>query len=384
MYKITCDDVLIALNASDVMSIVSGSIDYQVNSSASITFSLLPNNPMIGTIVPRKSEVIVYKNGSEIWSGQITSHKIESNGIVTYSGVDSLSYLQDSVQAPFTFTGSANKLFGNILDIHNQQIEDERKKIIRGNISKSGLGTSITVDYTSFSTTWKIISDLISDYGGYIQLRYDESGNRCIDWLDDSGVFIQQPIMQGYNLTDIETEEDASDVVTCLIGEGKDGITAQISDSDAVDRYGLIYDTVKNDDLTTEDELIQYMENELSILKKQSNTISASAVDMSDIDNNVERFTIGGFARVISKAHNVDSWIVVSKMSVDLSDKTLPKITLGSIDASISSVQSSTDNVNAWVQTTTDREPERVLAIDISGAKAIDTYERYGYAENGR
>ena len=364
MYSLICDGIEIAKTAAGDIAINNGSIREKINSAAQVSFTLLPTNPYKDAVQLRKSEIIILHHGAEIFRGQMLEKTVDTYGFTEYTGLSDLSYLQDSWQAPFLFTGYGFELIQRILDIHNNKVKPP-KRIYRGTVKKSGLGSSITYEIKTYRRTWDIISDLLNQYGGLVELRTGDDGLRYLDWVDDSNRFSTRLVRWGDNLAAIEVEEDCGDLITCLEAEGDDGMVVSVRDEEAILERGEIWGNAKFDAASMSD-LIAQAEAYIEAHRNPARMVTASVVGDNSTD---DPFHIADFNHVLSTRHSVDAWLPVTAINTDLTGKKRPQVTLGTNPAILTASNKAARN-REWLRTLIGREPTRVYAIDLSGIRA--------------
>ena len=97
-------------------------LNLEVNKVGSLSFSIYPNHPYFNRINKLSSVITVLKNNNVIFKGRVISEeqglynskKIECEGI--------LGYLNDSIVRPYSFTGTPEEYFKNLLENHNNQV----------------------------------------------------------------------------------------------------------------------------------------------------------------------------------------------------------------------------------------------------------------------
>lgn len=365
MYSLICDGIEIAKAAAGNIAIYNGSLKEKINSAAQISVTLLPTNPYKDAVQLRQSEIVLLRNGFEISRGQMLAKTVDTYGFTEYTGLSDLSYLQDSWQAPFLFTGYGFELIQRLLDTHNTKMPP-LKRIYRGTVKKSGLGSSITYELKAYRRTWDIISDLLNQYGGLVDLRTDDDGLRYLDWLDDSNRFSTRLVRWGDNLAAIVVEEDCGDLITCLEAEGNDGMVVSVLDDEAIEERGKIWGNAKFDTASMPD-LIAQAEAYVAANKKPARTVKATVIDNGSGEE--EPFRIADFNHVLSASHNVDEWLPVTEINTDLTGKKRPRVILGTEPATLTASSKASRN-RAWLRTLVGREPAKVYAIDLTGIRA--------------
>ena len=123
----------------------------------------------------------------------------------------------------------------------------------------------------------------------------------------------------------------------------------------AVDRYGYKEYNWEENDTTNKQELL---EKAVADLKKKVDpklTIEVKAVDMALFTKGYDHLECGQVARVRSRPHGIDEYLLVSSMDIDLQDPSQTKYTLGQAFDSLTGEQSSfVKSLNAGINSSLD------------------------------
>ena len=156
-----------------------------------------------------------------------------------------LAFLVDSIQRPFSFTGTAADLFRQFITNHNAQVGTEQRFIL-GNCD---ISDSVTISESEYLTTWESIQKKLLDvFGGYVWIRHETNGI-YIDYLKELNYLSPQKIEFGKNLLDLKRETKGEDIATAIIPIGENGMTIEsvnkcvdyVYNQEAVDTYGWIF-----------------------------------------------------------------------------------------------------------------------------------------------
>lgn len=109
--------------------------------------------------------------------------------------------------------------------------------------------------------------------------------------------------------------------------------------SSAVEKYGWIGTTYKNQDLTIRESLIFGATYALKELVSPKRTIEIKAIDMHLVNPNIKPISIGEYVRVRSKPHNLDSYFLCRNINLDLSNPESSVYTLGTTFATLTGQQ---------------------------------------------
>lgn len=331
----------------------------EMGGAGSFVFRISRGHTNYDKIRPCKSEIVLYQDDEAIFYGRAMKPEQDFNNIVTITCEGDLTYLLDSIQRPFTFTGGIESYIVKLLEAHNSQVGTE-KQVEKGNIIVTGDNADIERALTGFSTTLDALRQLADDYGGYYRIRRT-GGKRYLDYVWDYGGINAQVIRFGENLLDLTKHIDASQIITCLIPQGGNveyqnelgekqtkaaDITSvndgkdYIEDAAAIDQYGRIWGTQVFQGVTDPQKLIEKAKAYLTEAAALPETIEISAVDLSLINVNVAAFRLGYWTNVSSAPHGIEQRYLLSKREINLLDPTQGSITLGH------QVDTLTDNAN--------------------------------------
>lgn len=345
MYTLKADGYLVAQTNADEIAFDSvGNVQARVNCAEKGTVTLLPCNPYKDYIALRCSDITIEQAGREVFRGQAIERQENSAGGVRFSLLGPLSYLRDSLIAPFDYSGSAAGLFNLVLYAHNQQVIAAHK-IQTGDIGKTGLGVSMDYHLTNWVSAWTIISGLANTYGGLIRVRVADNGGLKLDWLDDSNHFAKQPVIWGDNLLQLQIQEDTSRVVNSIVAFGRNDLMVLVEDPDSIARYGRIRAKM-NFAEETQQALTTAANAALMKVKNAGISISGRAIDRWQ--DGFEAFCVADFAQAISRVHALNNWVMISELRYDLVNAGPTDVTLGTIPESLTQGPR-IETINAWI-----------------------------------
>lgn len=317
-------------------------------SAGTFVFQIHASHPNFDKIKACKSEIILYRDDEALFYGRVFRPELEFNNIVTFTCEGELTYLLDSMQRPFSFAGSISAYFGKLLEIHNSQVQAD-KRVELGNIVVTGDGGDSVRTLTKYTPTLTVIRKIKDTYGGYLRIRH-ESGKRYLDYLWDYGGVNSQVVRFGENLLDLTKYVDASQIITCLIPVGgeieyKDALGERqkravditsvnggkdyIENAIAVEKYGRIWGTRKFDGVTDPQKLLAKATAYLEEASTLPESVVVSAIDLSLIEADVEQFHVGYWTDVSSSPHGIEQRYMLSSRVINLLDPAQGSITLG-------------------------------------------------------
>ena len=312
----------------------------EVNKSGSLTFDIPITNERYRDLQKLKTNIEVRQGNEVLFRGRIINDKRNFYNTKTVYCEGCLSYLYDSVQKPFTFNGSAYDLMDGLFSAHNAQMTANRQL----SFVYSDITQAVNLESSGYRKTLDIITkDILGTLGGYLVPYYGEQTG--FQWLSSYGETTSQVIQFGENLTDFSEYIDASKVFTAVIPIGKDGLTVTgdyIEDPTAVSVFGRIIEVVEFPEITTEAELIKAGTAYLRTGIESATTITIGAVDMHLIDPEKDRIRLGDTIRAVSVPHSLDSFFMVTRMSLDLQDASNNVYTFGYIPEGITDLQTKT------------------------------------------
>lgn len=298
-----------------------------------------------------------------LFRGRVLNDKIgfRNERMITCEG--ELAYLNDSVYRPYNFSGSIKGLLQSILDSHNAQVE-EQKRFVLGTVTVTDPNDYIVRSSINADKTWKVLEEkFIKMLGGYFVVRRSDNIN-YLDYLADTPYKSQQEITLGKNLIDLQKDIRGEDIVTALIPYGAkltdaagNGIDERVSikpvndgidyvyNPDAVDAYGWIFDTVLYDDITVPQNLLTRANKELGERILTNTAITLSAVDLSMTDAEIDRLRVFEYVKVNSPVHQVNDYLLITKLDLDIFNPQNTKISLGTNYKSFINNQLETDSV---------------------------------------
>lgn len=399
MYKVYCDTKLMCDSTLEELALINPVVTLEENKAGSFSFTLIPEHPFYDKIKRRVSVISVFRNNEDapIFCGICTSCKDGFYKRRTFECEGELTYLNDSIQRPARYQNcTVRGLLEAYIAAHNDQVE-EKKRFKVGAVTVKDPNDSL-YRYTNMnSTAQEIKEDLVDDLGGIIRIRHEEN-DRYIDYLEDGPNVNSQSIEFGENLLDFTKEIDSSDIATAIVPLGNlldeekiEGLQTRLTietvnsgkdyvySKSAVDAYGWIVKTVTFDKVTTPDALKTKGEKYLSDIQFEKMVIEATAFDMGLANEDVEKFKLSDYIRVVSKPHGMDRRFRLTKMTLNLNEPGKDKFTLGKEE--IVSLTAKTNQINQLLKKTIENTPpeSKVLKEAKDNATALITSAMGGY-----
>ena len=357
VYTVYCDGKLLFDPRIDELAIFNKKIALEVNKTGSFDFKIYPSHPMYDRIKRLKSSIEVYQDAHMVFRGRVLDDVQDFNNAKDVICEGDLAFLNDGIVRPYTYSGSVSGFLSYILDEYNAQVE-ETKRFTLGNVTVTDPNDYITRSSITASSAWDVVNDkLVKMLGGYIRIRRS-GGINYVDYLEDSTMQSLQEIKLGENLLDLNKEIKGQDIVTALIPYGAklgndtderltiaavNGGVDYVYDQAAVDVYGWIFTTKTWDDVTVASNLLTKASAELAGLINLNVTLDISAIDLSMTDEQIDKFRIFEYVKVNSPAHQLNDFMLIRKLAIDMDNPQNNKLTLGTDYATFSDSQLNTE-----------------------------------------
>ena len=335
MWKVYCDEHLIYDTQLETLKLASAKLNLELNKAGSFSFNIYPSHPYFSKLEKIKSIIRVYKNDSLQFRGRIINDK---DGFYNQKQVDcegELAFLIDSIQRYEAQSTNSSNFFASLIEAHNSQVGEEKQFKV-GNISVLVEGITIE-EGANYINTWEALNkELIEKYGGYLWVRHEEDGV-YIDYLKDFNIISNQTIEFGENLLNFNKITKGQDIATAIIPLGKDGLTIKdinggldyIVNEEAIEKYGFICKKVEFSNIEESIELrtraISYLADAINLVV----SLELSAIDLANLNKDINSFRYGTYVPVKSSPHGVNSNFLITKQSIDLLKPSNNKLILG-------------------------------------------------------
>ena len=354
MYKVYCDGyTLHDPSLNDVcFQLLSPVVTQEENKAGSFTFTLPSMHTNANAIRRLASVIEAYDDSELIFRGRPLNDQEDWNRSRTVVCESDLAMLNDSVLRPYTFTGTVEAYFRQLIAWHNAQVPAAKQFTVGAVtvVSNENLQNTITRESTAYPKTWKELEDkVLNIFQGYLFVTWTGSTNR-IDYLADSPYHCTQSIELTKNLLDISRVNKGEDIITGLIPLGaKDETTGErltiksvnggldyITNTSAVNAYGLILGTEIFDTITSAPELLLRGQDRLTERSAGLTTITLTAADLHLIDAEISSFDFLSYVTVNDPAHDITGEMLVTKKTTNLEDPAQGKMTIGRESSGIS------------------------------------------------
>ena len=373
MYRVTCDEQTLYHSKLQSLKIFNPTLELELNKTGSFNFTIQQDHPRYDLIRKMKSIIKVYQGDYLLFRGRVLDDPTGWHNEKKISCEGELSFLLDSQQRPYDYTGTIEGYLNLLITRHNEQVE-ESKWFTVGNVTVVDANDYIIRSNIDYVDTWTEMQEkLIKLLGGYIIVRHEGFIN-YIDYLSDITLLSPQKIEFGINLLDLERIRKGALIWTALIPlgakikdeEGKDtearltiesvnGGSDMIFDEAAIAQYGTIVKKAIFDDVTEPENLLTKGQAHLADLVKLPDTIELTAADLATTGQDIESFHLGTYVRATSRPHGVDQLFLVGKLSVNLLSPASKKMTLGAAREGLSSAVTGISNSQGQILQTIER-----------------------------
>lgn len=382
MYTITVDDKDLYIPDSEDYQVSSASISVNTDSVAYLDMEIPSTNKGLKEVKQQASIVKVYENDIMRYKMFVDKIDYDFEGTAQIHATSVLAYLNDSLVRPYstidteegiTAPSSVNGYFNWLIEQHNKNIKDTKKFFY------VGVNQGASLDHNNYiyrsstevpTTSDEIRNKILDTYGAYISLTFNGDQN-IVNLYADVHDANEQIIDFGVNLLDliktISTEdsytvvrpsgavpetENHETALPITISSIPDGVSKWDSDVykagdtvysiSGVKQYGYKEYEYSNTDVSSVEYLYQLAVSTLKRLVNPYLTIEVKAVDLALLYMKDYRpMEVGQVVRVRSEPHNVDEYLRISEISIDLLDPSQDSYTLGESYDSLTGQQSS-------------------------------------------
>lgn len=384
-----------------------------VNTPGYFDFTIHPGSPLIDKIEEKKDQVKLYFNDELLFEGYVESISTDIYGSKDITCASALSYLGWTLVRPYSTDPDPDQpnvmkaptntdaFFDWLIQQHNKTALYSWMQFSIG-VNQGGYFAGEIIPFredTSCPTTSDVIENEVLSYGGYLFLRY-EGESRILDLYSDIHDDNTQIIDFGVNLIDFVKTSSTDNQYTAIrpIGgtpESEEGdetshpaITLESLSDGAVDnesdyvkrgdvvycdsavrRYGYRETTYSNTDVVDPKLLLRCAVADLKKKISPVVTIEAKAVDLALYMEGYKHLQCGQAVRIRSKMHDLDMYLMVNSIDLDLLDPSATSYTLGTAFDTLTGEQSSylrklSSNINSAV--------DKVASIDQTAKDAAD------------
>ncbi len=361
MIQLFLDDDLIYDSRLEDNVLLELKVDIGLNKGGAAFITMPPGHSAYNSFVSYRSVVTIYRDGVLLFRGRALypSDDFKKRRTITCEG--ERCFLRDGVMRPYVYQDGPAAIFADVVNLYNAQVESFKQFVV-GTVDVTDPNNYIRLENESAEQIADTINKLVERCGGYIVFTTNTAGERVINWYTDVNYKNNQVIEFGENLLDFSRTDENTDLATVVIPYGaKDETTGNritiesvnegmdfIQDYDAVALRGVIAKAVYWDDISDPANLLTKAQQYLAESKLVLTSLELTAVDLSVLDHNIDRFRIGDIIRVRSKPHGVDDDYQLTERSLDLLNPADDRIVLGKSIASLTGADAAGDRQSSY------------------------------------
>lgn len=338
IFQIKIEDKVIYDLREEEFKVEEPILNLEIGKIGTLNFSIYPDHPYFNLLHRLVTRIEVLKNGKSIFKGRIVSDEQTIYNSKNIECESALAYLNDSIVLPGEFKGSPTEFLTFIINNHNSQVK-ENQKLKLGIVTVEDNNDYISRSWEKHQNSLDLLNERgVELVGGYLVERYESDGT-YIDWLQDFDKTCTQEVELGENLIDLFTRNDSSTTYSVVfpIGaetENEDGTKERITissvndgkdyivDEMALNLYGWRVAPVSEttfDDVTVPYNLKRKGEEYLNkTAKLTKSSLELTALDLNAIDSSIEDFFIYKYIRFRSIIHNIDTTLLLNKITIQL------------------------------------------------------------------
>jgi len=313
-----------------------------VNKGGTAKIVMPPDHPAYNAFTSYRTIVEIRRNGETVFRGRALypTDNFYNQRTITCEG--ERCFLSDAVMQPYKYQVDPRVIFSDAIRRYNAQVEPFKQFRV-GKITARDPNDYQWIECEEASQVSDVIDKLVEYVGGYIVFTTDPDGQRVINWLGSLDDTSGQTIEFGENLLNFSRTGENPVLATVIYPYGAkneetgervtiasvNGGLLYIKDDEAVALRGTIARPFYWDDVTLAKNLLTKARKQLEVSKMIVTTLELSAVDLSNVNVNIDALRVGDNVRVLSKPHGVDGTFLLSSRSYDLLDPRNDSIVLG-------------------------------------------------------
>lgn len=359
IFRIFVDGQLFYHPQLSQLAITKAQVQENVENIDSLTLAAPFNHPYLSVIKPMASTIVCKKGGRTVFEGRALDEGSDFYSTHTWTCESCLAYLKDTIQPPYDYQGTLSGLLEYFLSEHNRNVED-KKKFALGNVTVSDDNDYVHYSSSEYSVTLDAIkSKLLNTHGGYLMVRYTDSG-RVLDYLADFNEHSVQTVEFGKNLLDVKVTKDHAERATAFIplgakimstdSEGNEVETDErvditsvndgknyIYNDAAVNEIGWIWTSEIWEDVTIPGNLLRKANSRLLELIKGITSMELTIVDESDTGADIGDIHAREYVECLSPPHGIDGRYLCIAKTTDYLNPAGNTITIGASGVKLTS-----------------------------------------------
>lgn len=341
------------------LAITKAQVQEDVENIDSLTLAAPFNHPYLSAIKPMASTIVCKKGGRTVFEGRALDEGSDFYNTHTWTCESCLAYLKDTIQPPYDYQGTLRGLLEYFLSEHNRNVED-KKKFALGNVTVTDDNDYVHYSSSDYSVTLDAIkAKLLNTHGGYLMVRYTDSG-KILDYLADFDEHSVQTVEFGKNLLDMKVTKDHGARATAFIplgakimstdSEGNEVETDErvditsvnegknyIYNEAAVNEIGWIWTSEIWEDVTVPGNLLRKANSRLLELINGITSMELTIVDESDTGADIGDIHAREYVECLSPPHGIDGRYLCIGKTTDYLNPAGNTITIGASGVKLTS-----------------------------------------------
>lgn len=172
-YRVYCDGLTLYNSSLESLKIFHPSLELELNKTGSFLFTVYPDHPQYNAIQKLKSIITVYQDDYLLFRGRVLDDEIGFYNEKNIVCEGELSFLLDSVQRPYDYSGTVAGYLNLLIDSHNAQVE-ESKWFTVGNVTVTDTNDCCCFTYSSiifFNISSSIVISIPRFIGIYSKVK---------------------------------------------------------------------------------------------------------------------------------------------------------------------------------------------------------------------
>ena len=342
MIRVYADDDLIYDSRIEADALLGLTVTQGLNKGGTANIILPPGHAAYNRFVSYRTIVTIYKDDALRLRGRAIHPADDFYRRRTILCEGELCFFRDVVMQPYVYQTDPAAIFADVVNAYNLRVETGKRFIV-GTVTVTDPNDYIRLESAEAEQISATLDKLVARCGGYFVFTTNDAGKRVINWLADLGMRSTQSIELGQNLMDFTRTDGDTAPVTRLYPYGAktentdervtiesvNGGIDYIQDDDAVALRGVIEGVMYWDDVTQPTNLLTKAQHYLSTAKNVVTSLQLTAVDLSNMDKDIDSFDVGDLVRVRSKPHGVDADFLLTERTWDLLLQQSDTISLG-------------------------------------------------------
>lgn len=283
----------------------------EVNKAGSFEFVMPPTHALYDSLERFKTKIQIWQDSTLLFDGRVLEINDTINNERKVYCEGNLSYLLDSLAAPYEGTMTVSAYLTKRIQEHNAQVEADKRFTLRTIDAELGAKTVDTQSTSYTDTRADLDENIINVYGGFL-VTENQNGTLYLDYLKTIDVLGDQPLEFGFNLTDFTKNTPSTDVYSILLPTGDDDLTIEsvnggskyIENATLIQKFGRIYHQESFNGITSAAELLSEATEYFGRVAQSilTPTFSIQVADFSNCTDGYAPFVVGRKYKMLSPA----------------------------------------------------------------------------------